>query len=400
MKQDKLFFILFIAFFSVFVYFMMDFWILYYVTKLQYGRDVSDSLGKSSMGKSLLLLDIYCLLFIVFNYIQNVKRKWIIIVCYIWIVVMVIVNYHAKFSIVTYATTILWPILFLTSYQLCLADTKTFTLLRNYFVVIFVIGTTYFLQFRFLYLDRQTNTIYLSIFILPWILCVNKKYHLLILLLCSLLAFLSMKRSVMLAFLMIWIMYLFFTYKNKSRFVNVWPFVFSLLTLFILYDTINGMMGNALSERVFREETDEGRNRLAIYEVTTAMILESDLTSLLLGHGHYGVYKDSILQISAHNDLLECIYDYGLVIFLFYIYLWFYLFRRCFQLYKSKSSFFFPYAASIALFVCQSMFEHLLLYTSWFNYLVIFWGSIEAMIKRSADIRKKKSVIALYKRIG
>jgi hypothetical protein len=153
-------------------------------------------------------------------------------------------------------------------------------------------------------------------------------------------------------------------------------------------------MGGNLSERFSQEELGEGSNRLTIYEETINMILRSDHLSLLLGHGHSRVSKDSIMNISAHNDFLECIYDYGLVVFILYILLCIYVIKKCVYLFRKRSSLFIPYAASIALFFFQSMFEHLLLYASWFNYLILFWGAAEALVPttRTLKLRLKRNL--------
>ena len=122
------------------------------------------------------------------------------------------------------------------------------------------------------------------------------------------------------------------------------------------------------------------------------MIQSSSPTRLVIGHGHFGVRQDSWLEISAHNDFLEVIYDYGLVIFIFYLCLWGYVIRRAYYLYKTKSEMFLPYAASFSIFLVMSMVSHLILYTTYFNYLVMFWGMTEAMIETQTPGFKRKAI--------
>lgn len=143
------------------------------------------------------------------------------------------------------------------------------------------------------------------------------------------------------------------------------------------YSFSDSILKGELSERVNREETDEGRNRLAIYTVTWAMIENSSVDKLFFGHGHYGVRKDSFLEISAHNDFLEVIYDYGLVILVLYLGLWVYVIKRCVRLFRDESPLFLPYAVSLSIFIVMSIVSHLILYASYFLFLVLFWGCIE-----------------------
>ena len=202
----------------------------------------------------------------------------------------------------------------------------------------------------------------------------------------TILALFSMKRSILIGFALVWVFWVFRLMGSANLFRKLFILLFAAAVLMVLFQFINNYTGGYLYERITREETDEGSNRLAIYGVVWEMISQSDVYSLVIGHGHNAVYRDSILQISAHNDILECIYDYGLIIFTLYFSLWVFLIRKCFRLYKDNSKLFLPYLASVSLFISQSLFEHLLLYASWFNYLVVFWGCAEVMIERERDI--------------
>ena len=87
----------------------------------------------------------------------------------------------------------------------------------------------------------------------------------------------------------------------------------------LLYNSIDERLNGKLTERVTREETEEGHDRYAIWELSIYMIQNSTKDKLILGHGYAGVRNDSFLEISAHNDFLEIIYDYGLIIFVLYL---------------------------------------------------------------------------------
>lgn len=358
----------------------------YYMTEFWWVAITSKETSTGSMGLSAGLLLIFSFTAISLG-IRHLKLNGIFIVCFLWIIMMPIVIFLSKGKPSDYVLTLLWPALFCTSYILVYRDVSFLSVFRAIFLAFFVYGIILFVNDRLMSV-KQTNVVYLSIFIIPWILSF-KKFRIYILLLFLLIALFSMKRSLILAVSLTWLFYFLEIFRGKSNklVAVIFIIVFSFIALGVFSYT-NSYTGNAIMERLEREETDEGRNRLAIYEVTLSMISNSDITELLTGHGHYGVYNDSILKISAHNDFLECIYDYGIFIFLLYLFLWYYLINRCVYLYKTKSDLFLPYIASFSLFLVQSLFEHMLLYTSWLNYLVILWGSTEAIIRRKENLKK------------
>lgn len=306
------------------------------------------------------------------------------LICLLWCVIMPVVIFFNRGAFTDYYMTLLWPVLFEFSYLCGRSSINNVKSLSWVFWLIAVCAFFPFLETRINLFIRdvtQTNSIYFVFLALPWLLLFRAKIaRLSILLLFTGLAVWSMKRSVMLCAVFYWSAYFFIVLSGKGhKFLRI-IFVVVLIGAGIVgYSYGDEFFKGELSERVNREETDEGRNRLAIYSVTAAMIAASPTESLIFGHGHYGVRRDSILEISAHNDFLEIIYDYGLVIFVLYIGLWVYVVKRCIKLYRDNSEFFLPYAVSLSIFLVMSSVSHLVLYTSNFNYLVLFWGSIEGL---------------------
>ncbi|UBD67034.1 O-antigen ligase family protein [Bacteroides salyersiae] len=202
-----------------------------------------------------------------------------------------------------------------------------------------------------------------------------------------------MKRSCIFAVLGIWTLYscvLIMKSNGKRKVTGIMIVLFLLLVGVFSFNQIDVMLGGQISERMNKEETDEGRGRLAIYEVTWLMQQHSSMNEWLLGHGHNGVWHNSPLEISAHNDFMEVLYDYGLIVFILYLCLWGYVMNKCLYLYRINSYFLVPYISSICIFIVLSLVSHLVLYTSYFNLLVIFWAGVEAFVekeKRSVKFR-------------
>ena len=315
------------------------------------------------------------------------------IICLLWCVIMPFIIWYSHGNLGVMLQTILWPLLFEASYLLIKKNRVNLNYFRKFFYIVAIYGGFIFLQSRidmFTHDLYQSNTIYFIFLTLPWLLLVKRKStRLFFLILFTALAVWSLKRSVLLSVLIIWASYVLSLLRDKRRIFLKISFVLVLIVGGIYgYSYGDELLKGELTERVNREETDEGRNRLAIWTFTWSMIENSSADALVLGHGHFGVRRDSLLEISAHNDFLEVIYDYGLVILVLYIGLWVYVFKRCIKLYRDNSELFLPYAVSLSIFLVMSMVSHLILYTSYFNYLVLFWGSLEGGYFSRSKLKK------------
>lgn len=328
---------------------------------------------------SFFLLDVVCAIIM----FQDANRglRGIHLVCLLWIVVILFLFFLWHQQISNLLKVILWPLLFEATYLCCKNFVSRGLKLKKIMVIIAVIGAYYFLRTR-LHIEYQSNTIYLVFLTLPWLLFSSeKKNQVIILGVYSFFALISLKRSMLLTVALIWIFYFLFGMKKRRN--KIYTIIFSIVLLagiFVLYDKVDESTGGLLTERVNREETDSGRNRLAIWTLTSNMIQNSSFSKLVVGHGHSGVRRDSFLEISAHNDFMEVIYDYGLIIFILYLGLWRHVIRRAIFFYRTKSSLFLPYSASLSIFIVMSSVSHLILYATYFNYLVLFWAMTEAMV--------------------
>lgn len=351
------------------------------------GSDVGGYLG---YARSLLAA------FALYVWLSYGRTKWkgIHLVCLAWVLIWPILCWaQGERGVSIYIMPILCPLIYETTYLMVHHAPKRNLLIKNMFVLIAIYGLYLFATSRNEEFE-QTNTIYFSFLTLPWLLYNSKRRMcLIILVLFTLLAMVSLKRSVMLSMVLCWGGYLFEMVKSTRRRVYLLVFVAALLYgVDYAFNVIDEQFGGRLSERVNREETDEGRNRLAIWEVTRDMIKESSADELIIGHGQYGVRRDSPLEISAHNDFLEVIYDYGLIIFVLYIFLWLHVVRRCYQLFKARSTLYLPYVVSLSIFIVMSMVSHLILYASYFNFLVMFWAATEiSMHSKSKPIQSTQS---------
>ena len=378
----SIFFYIFCILFLTFIWAFTDYW----------NGNINDYLVISAnrMDKSTFVFAIYGLFLLLFWTINTqAKFQGIHLVCILWILIMPIIMHFNKERLYNYAYTILWPVIFEVTYLLYGHFEGRVKALRYVFIIIAVYGVYLFFQTRNM-IAMQTNTIYFSLLTLPWLLYgQDKRVKNILMVVFTLLAMLSLKRSAMLSMAFSWFFYTMEMIKNRKNLFYSF-IIIGVISIGVmqLYNRINYQLEGVLSERVNREEVDEGRNRLAIWNLTMAMIQSSPTDKLIKGHGHYGVKKNSMLEISAHNDFLEVLYDYGIIIFVLYLCLWGHVLRRCYYLYKMRSSLFLPYSVSLSIFMIMSMVSHLILYASYFIYLVMFWAMVEAKMRTFANNKR------------
>lgn len=339
------------------------------------GMTQDETAGRNWMIMAAVVLEPFCLA-VSFSTTKR-QMKGIHLLCMLWLMLMPFIMYINHAILTDYIQTILWPLFFETTYICCYNRTNRGMTIANVYLLVFVIGLFFFLRTR-INIDFQTNTIYLFFLTLPFVLYKFEKQRTIVLVVFTFLGMVSLKRSIMLSCVLIWMFYFIDSIKRKKYLYYVLAAsVFLIVMISQIYESVDEKLGGMLTERVGQEEV-EGRGRSGIYENTILMIQSSSPTELVLGHGHYGVKKDSFYQLSAHNDFLEVIYDYGLIILFLYLWLWGYVIRQCFRLYRARSSLFLPYAASLSIFLVMSMVSHLILYATYFNYIVMFWGMTEA----------------------
>ena len=153
-------------------------------------------------------------------------------------------------------------------------------------------------------------------------LCPNKKLRWVAIFIMLIVLVSSIKRGGILAFSLGLIAYLFVQQKNNNnsntkKFL-ILIFTIAVTTAVVLY--LITLLQSNIFDRFASISNDGGSQRIPLWKHVIKMISDSDLTELLLGHGHNRVLADNLIfKVSAHNDFLEILYDYGLFALLLYI---------------------------------------------------------------------------------
>ena len=254
--------------------------------------------------------------------------------------------------------------------------------LRNFFSTWIIVGMliiAYFflLNWRFVNAggEYHMGTAYWILFLLPVLLYTPYKWlRYAGLVLVGAVLFASFKRGGILAFGCGLFAYLFVKEILIGRKISkLMYFVIALFALATIFWVVDNALDNLFTERFLNIKNDGGSNRDQVWATTWQMIQQSDFENLLFGHGYDSVRTNSPLGLSAHNDFLECIYDFGLFGSLFYFMLHISLIRQIFRNTRLRN----PEAAIMAFtysfFLILSLMSHVLIYP-WLAFMGLSWG--------------------------
>lgn len=266
--------------------------------------------------------------------------------------------------------------------------------LRNFFSTWIIVGMLiiayFFLQnWRFVNAggEYHMGTSYWILFLLPILLYTPHKwlrYAGIFLVGAVLLA--SFKRGGILAFGCGLFAYLFVKEILIGRKMSkLMYFVIALFALATIFWVVDNALDNLFTDRFLNIKNDGGSSRDQVWATTWQMIQQSDFENLLFGHGHNSVLTNSPLGLSAHNDFLECIYDYGIFGSLFYFMLHISLIRQIFRNIRLHN----PEAAVMAFtysfFLILSLMSHVIIYP-WLAFMGLSWGIGSASERKALSI--------------
>lgn len=254
--------------------------------------------------------------------------------------------------------------------------------LRDFFATWIIVGILiiayFFLQnWRFMNAidEAHMGTAYWILFLMPILLHTPHKWlRYAGLILVGAILFASFKRGGILAFGCGLLAYLFVKEILIGRkFTKLISFVIAIMALAIVFMVVDNALDNLFTERFMNIKDDGGSGRDQVWATTWRMIQQSEFEHLLFGHGHNSVLTNSPLRLSAHNDFLECIYDFGLFGSLFYFMLHISLIRQIFRNIRLRN----PEAAIMAFtysfFLILSFMSHVLIYP-WLAFMGLSWG--------------------------
>lgn len=239
---------------------------------------------------------------------------------------------------------------------------------------------------------------YFSLYLLPLIFLSKSKYiRIFFVILTAIVLISSVKRGGVLALALAMMAYVF-CWAFVAKKLRLSTIVMGLSCI-IVFSSIVYVMGtsdevNNVFDRFENMEEDQGSNRLLVWGITLKMIDNSDAINYITGHGYNAVLADSPIMLSAHNDILEITYDYGVIGIVLYLIsilaISFYLIKLMWH----KSEYAPPLAMMLAAYLSLSLMSHVMIYF-FGNIVMLTFGYIigryeyENMITESGQYNAK-----------
>ena len=311
-------------------------------------------------------------------------------------------------------TTILWwPAIYLIFYNIARTNSRYVDIIITYvYPIIFIINTFYYLEIRAVNSIvetlsgtvgfRSSNEVFYIATLLPIAFFEKKKWLKYIYLTVGfILVLYSFKRSALLYTIVVYtiaLYYDFFKNKKVSIVKKISSITILLFGVICIYNYIDEQTDGHITERIEAISEDGGSGRDEAYEMVLERYQEQDFPSQMLGKGFNGVireYKIAVSSnrdfhyISAHNDFLEMLADFGIVGLLLYLVI-IYQFYCCIKKGKRLGDNYFQAALSaFTVLILMGMVSHLFLYPTFFAYIIMTFGIINGLYENKITKLKK-----------
>lgn len=264
--------------------------------------------------------------------------------------------------------------------------------------VILITTVIFALSFNYSHISRVVefdmagdNAVFYPLLMIPWISCMsNTAKRWVMVAIVALCVITALKRSgiIILFISVILLYYSNFMHKKQIRPKTVLAAMLVLVGIFAVFhykaDSISDV-----SQRFAMISEDGGSGRNVIYEDVINRYKSADLSQQIWGQGFDSVRgEDTTMSLSAHNDFLEVMYDFGIVGLLCYVLIHLSLIKWIIRLFRGGSQLSFPILISYFCFFFMSMVSHLILYPTYFGLLTAFWAYAGCK-DRSCDMNVK-----------
>lgn len=245
-------------------------------------------------------------------------------------------------------------------------------------------------RFTFNHTALNLGIAYIPLFLTPLLLLNNSKVSWLCVLVVAYVLIDSGKRGGIISLTLSLLLYFAYARNsvNKSKRIKVVLLVVMFLAVFwgFLSEFI---VDSDFYERLLHgsDDSDYSSGRVNIYADTLLKYWGSNFFEILLGHGLGSVVSFSRYEVTAHNDFLEALFDFGLVGLISYLFFYILFLKQANQIPRNslKLKGVFMYSFALTLFV--STFSQIFIY----QYLFLFtftWGAISGTRRQEALLYK------------
>lgn len=339
-------------------------------------------------------VSILCLLLIefiaLFYNIKNIKHIFCLrinTIIFIWCAYTFLVTLLTSQDLFFDIRSLLWwPSVYFVFFYLAANDyseKKINSFIKFFVPILFIITIVLFVNLRqhSLYSTNGAfeadNSVFFILTLLPliFLLPLKIKYIFLFFAICA--AFYSFKRSATLytaLIILVSIYFDFYYHKNASFLKTIVLPCILMIGLYVGIEYLNNATEGFLFDRFQNISEDKGSGRLDIWDNVIDRFSYNSIEYKIIGSGFNAVNK--IFPLSAHNDFLEMLYDYGIIGLVIYLSFVLLMIKSAFKSKILGDNYFQASIILLIIFFIMSMVSHLWLYPSFYAYLIAFLGII------------------------
>ncbi len=388
------------------VYTVFLLYLLWSILTLQQAVEMySGEQNIGALGYATILLVLLIEALSIFVILLNIERlltsrlNAILLLWMIYIIFNALINSENLF--LDLRETLWWPLTYFLFYFIAYNDKndRYINLLIKYIPFLIIALSLQYGSIRLASLDIRSliiqafisvNQVFFVVLLLPFAFLFKKKSLKYFILFVGFTATLfSFKRSAMAFVAPIIIMSVYYDYLKKRKNGMLKGFFIGVVVLFFsfsIFSSIDKLTYGYIVDRIKLVEFDEGSGRTDIYTNVWEAFKKKNWGNQLFGSGHNAVRNNAVITlghaVSAHNDFLEILYDYGIIgLGLYFIFI-VRILKRTFLLRHGNVKYYHAHLAVLIIFIVMSMVSHLILYPTYFAYLVIIWAIAEGQMRK------------------
>lgn len=290
---------------------------------------------------------------------------------------------NAMYYVSTFTGASLWIYIYLFFYTLKLRyDIDKY--IPKFITIAFIISVALFLRNYILnntmgQTDWHYIEAYYAVALIPAITTLKSKNKYLFFMIAVICSIIAVKRTGMITCILVIVLYIFMIGKNISS--KIKTVLFGSILLVGGYIALNQFMGkeiDAIVERIENIEEDDGSGRGEMYSAIYKEITSNEnFNSFIFGKGHNEVINSKNSNgFSAHNEFLEVAYDYGIIGFTIFLF----IFVAIYKIYRRTKDRQYKVAIflSFIIFIIFSFTSHTILSTTNIVSLCLLWGYVDA----------------------
>lgn len=347
-------------------------------------RDFGSILAYISLALRLILQIISFTL--IFSKDKNVKKGFAYRLVVIWMIYTTIITYINPHATRELSENLWWPCIFILFYHMAaypaLIDKFIKRQLSKLFVASFILFAFTYTAFSY---DEMhaTNYVFFISMIFPFLFFLKEKKRYIFYLIGLMLSVLAFKRSGVLVAItagaaITW--YDFIKAKGRNSGTKKIMSVFFIVAVVGLLIAVDSYTGGHMSGRFSSIEEDGGSGRDMLFEFIIGRFQNLELDDKIFGIGFNGVANHQWFELnqnvflSAHNDFLEVLCDFGYIGALLYLLLIINVIQNTKKIFVYSTNLYKANILSILIFIIASMVSHLFLYPTYFAYIIILWS--------------------------